>query len=138
MSDSKKILVVDDDPDVIEQVSAVLRAEGYDVVAAAGEQEARELLLSVAPDAVILDLMMEHQDSGFVLAYTIKKLYPDTPVLLLTSALAVTGMSFAPSSAEARSWVKTEGVLDKPVRPEQLRQELRKLLAPTAADKPRH
>ena len=128
MSDKKKILVVDDDPDYIEQIGAVLASEGYEVFTAGGEEEAREMLLSVCPDLAILDLMMEHKDSGFVLAHYVKKLYPEAAVMLITSVAAVTGISFAPQSADAQSWVKTECVLDKPIRPEQLKVEVRKLL----------
>jgi two-component system alkaline phosphatase synthesis response regulator PhoP len=137
MSDRKKILVVDDDPDFIEQVWAVLASEGYEVFTAGGENEAREMLLMVSPDLAILDLMMEHKDSGFVLAHCVKKLHPGAAVILITSVAAVTGMSFAPQSAEARTWVKTERVLDKPIRPEQLKEEVRKLLdAPKAMVRP--
>ena len=128
MSDKKKILVVDDDPDYIEQVGTILASEGYEVFTAGGEDEAREMLLTVCPDLAILDLMMEHKDSGFVLAHHIKKLYPEAAVMLITSVAAVTGMSFAPQSADARTWVKTECVLDKPIRPEQLKAEVRRLL----------
>ena len=128
MSDKKKILVVDDDLDYIEQIWALLASEGYEVFTAGGEDEAREMLLTVQPDLAILDLMMEHKDSGFVLAHYVKKLYPDTPVMLITSVGAVTGMSFAPQSADAQTWVKTECVLDKPIRAEQLKEEVRKLL----------
>lgn len=134
MSTKKKILVVDDDPDYIEQVCVVLASEGYEVFTAGGEEEAREMLLTVTPDLAIVDLMMEHKDSGFVLAHYVKKLYPETPVILITAVASVTGMSFVPQSADAQSWVKTECVLDKPIRAEQLKEQVRKLLdVPNAA-----
>ncbi len=128
MSVNKKVLVVDDDPDIVELLAALLNAEGYEVVTAYSQKEAEEVLLTVRPDLVILDLMMEQADSGFVLAHYLKKLYPDTPVILLTSVTAVTRMSFDSQSPEARSWLKMDRVLDKPVRPEQLKEEVRRLL----------
>ena len=128
MSVNKKVLVVDDDPDTVELLAAVLNAEGYEVVTAYGQEEAEEVLLTVRPDLVILDLMMEQADSGFVLAHYLKKLYPETPVILLSSVTAVMRMSFDAQSPEAKSWLKMDRVLDKPVRHEQLKAEVRRLL----------
>ena len=129
MKDKPTVLVVDDDPDVVEQLAVTLKAEGCEVVCGASQQEAEEILLATRPDLAILDLMMEHMDSGFVVCHYLKKLYPDVPVILLTAVTSATGMSFAASSPEARSWVKAETILDKPVRPEQLKAEVRRLLA---------
>ncbi|HYK88492.1 MAG TPA: hypothetical protein VE398_06965, partial [Acidobacteriota bacterium] len=80
------------------------------------------------PALAIFDLMMEEKDSGFVLSYQIKKLYPDTPVIMLTAVAGATGLSFATQNPEAQSWTKVDKLLDKPVRPEQLRAEVRRLL----------
>jgi CheY-like chemotaxis protein len=123
------ILIVDDDPDMVEQLTLLLEPEGYHVVAAGGQVEAEDLLMTVRPDVAIVDLIMEQQDSGFILCHEIKKLYPEAPVILLTSVKAATGISFATTSAEQQSWVKADRLLDKPVRPEQLKNEVRRLLA---------
>ena len=125
---AKTVLVIDDDPDILEQVSAMMSADGYRVVTAGGEAEAEDVLLTVRPDLVILDLMMDHMDSGFVLDHHLKKLYPEAPIILLTAVTAATGMSFAAESPEAQSWVKVDKVLNKPVRPDQIRAEVRRLL----------
>ncbi len=124
----KKILVVDDDDDVVEKLTATLEADGFDVVSAGGQDEAENLILSVKPDVAVLDLMMEKMDSGFVLCHYLKKLHPGTHVIVLSSATAATGISFATESEEARSWIKVDKLLDKPVRPEQIRSEVRKML----------
>jgi len=118
MTEQKNILVVDDDIDLLEQVATVLRAEGYRVVAAQGQKEGEEALLGMIPDLAVLDLMMENMDSGFVLCHHVKRLFPGTPVILLTAVQAATGLDFHPQSAEGASWVKADLVLDKPVRPE--------------------
>jgi CheY-like chemotaxis protein len=129
MTEQKNILVVDDDIDMLEQVAMVLRGEGYRVVAAQGQKDGEEALLGMIPDLAVLDLMMENMDSGFVLCHHVKRLFPGTPVILLTAVQAATGLDFHPQSSEAASWVKADVVMDKPVRPEQLRQEVRRLLA---------
>jgi len=128
MTEPKNVLVVDDDIDLLEQVAFVLAAEGYHVTKAQGQKEGEEALLSTIPDLAVLDLMMENMDSGFVLCHHLKRLYPDTKVILLTAVKAATGLDFHPRSEEASSWVKADLVLDKPVRPEQLRAEARRLL----------
>ncbi len=129
MTNTPKILVVDDDPDMTEQLSVLLKAAGYDVTAAGGQAEAEEALMTLKPDLAIVDLIMEQQDSGFILCHEIKKLYPGTPVILLTSVKAATGISFAASTAEHQSWVKADRLLDKPIRAEQLKNEIQRLLA---------
>ena len=88
----KKILVVDDDLDLLEQMTAMLTAAGYDVTAAEGQAASRG---SDAQGASRIwpfcDLMMEEKDSGFVLSYQIKKLYPEMPVILLTAVAGSNG-----------------------------------------------
>lgn len=129
MTVPKKILVVDDDIDQLDHVSMILRAEGYEVVRAQGQKEGEEAMLTSIPDLAILDLIMEHMDSGFVLCHQIKRLYPHTPVILLTAVKSETGVDFSPKSGGPVSWIKADVLLDKPVRPEQLRNEVKRLMA---------
>jgi CheY-like chemotaxis protein len=129
MDTPKKILVVDDDIDLLEQVATILSGDGYEIVKAQGQEEAEEVLTGFIPDLAVLDLMMENMDSGFVLCHDIKKLYPGTPVIILTAVQAATGLDFKARSEEAGSWVKADVLLDKPVRPEQLKAEVKRLLA---------
>ncbi len=129
METKKKILIVDDDEDVIEQLSIILEGAGYEVHAAGGQAEGEELLLSVRPDLAILDLMMEEMDSGFVLSHYVRKLYPDVPIVLLTAVTAATGLSFASTSPDAKEWAKVDQIMDKPVRSEQIRTLVERLLS---------
>lgn len=124
----KTILLVDDDLDLLEQLEVMVKAAGYEVVKAEGRVAAEEALLKTKPDLAILDLMMEEKDSGFVLSYQIRKLYPNTPVILLTAVRGATGVSFNSQQADAQSWINVDKILDKPVRPEQLKAEIRRLL----------
>jgi DNA-binding response OmpR family regulator len=124
----KKILVVDDDPDIRDQVELVLKANGYDVTPADSAANAEESLISFQPDLAIVDLMMEQMDSGFVLCHQIKKLYPNMPVIMLTAVRASTGFGFDINTPEAKSWVKADCILDKPVRAEELLNSVQKLL----------
>lgn len=128
MPTQKKILVVDDDIDLLEQVALILRGAGYEVVTAQGQESAEEALLTHIPALCIVDLMMEHTDSGFILCHNIKRLYPDVPVIILTAVKAATGLDFAARSSEAASWVRADALMDKPVRAEQIRAEVKRLL----------
>lgn len=129
MTKNKKILVVEDDIDQLDHISMILKADGYDVIRAQGQVEGEEAMLTSIPDLAILDLMMENMDSGFVLCHQIKHLYPDTPVILLTAVKSETGVDFSPKSKGAASWIKADVLLDKPIRPEQLRSEVQRLMA---------
>jgi len=130
----KKLLLVDDDLDILEQLSLALGGEGYEVVTAQGRKEGEEILMLGRPDLAIIDLMMEEMDSGFVLCHEMKKLYPDMPVIILTAVTAATGLDFHARSDEARSWVKADALLDKPVRFEQLKEEVLRLLEPRESE----
>jgi two-component system alkaline phosphatase synthesis response regulator PhoP len=125
---TKHILIVDDDIDLLSQMSAAMDAEGYQVVRAGSQQEGEEALLTGRPDLAILDLMMEQPDSGFILCHRLKELYPETPVILLTAVTHVTGLSFATTDQEAKSWMGVDLLLDKPIRPDRLSLEVKKLL----------
>ena len=128
MGAPKKILVVDDDIDLLEQVVMIMKADGHDVLSAQGQDEAEEVLLTAIPDLAIIDLMMERTDSGFVLCHHIKKLYPGTPVIILTGVKAATGLDFSTRTGDGATWVNADALLDKPTRPEQLRAEVNRLL----------
>jgi DNA-binding response OmpR family regulator len=128
MTDRKTILVVDDDLDILEQVSLTLKQEGYEVVCAEGTQSAEEVLLRTIPDLAILDLMMDEMDAGFVLCHQIKKLYPGTPVLMMTAVTSSTGIDFSPTTTQEKSWVKADLLLHKPVHPDRLKASVRQLL----------
>jgi CheY-like chemotaxis protein len=78
------------------------------------------------PDVAIVDLAMEHFDSGFSLCRRIKGTPEgaDTPVIILTSAGHDTGFRFSTQSEEERSWIKADHFLDKPIAPHDLLQFL--------------
>ena len=128
MSDGKRILIVDDDVDQCAILSTELGNAGFTVVTADSEQAAEELLMGYKPDLAIVDLMMENMDSGFMLSHRIKQLYPDTPVIILTGVAAETRLDFDLTTTGERSWIKAEAWIDKPVRSEQLRGEIDRLL----------
>jgi CheY-like chemotaxis protein len=119
--EKKKILLADDDPDQIFLVSHHLKKWGYDVVAVESREEAERYLESECPDMAILDLMMEEEDSGFILAYRIKQCSPQVPVIIATAVTAERGISFDINSEENRAWIKADHYLEKGFRMDELK-----------------
>lgn len=125
--EKKKVLLVDDDIDFLIQAEAKLKSGGYEIIKAQSQKEAEEILKKIKPDIAVLDLMMEHVDAGFSLAYRIKKEHPDLPVIIVTAVTSETGMDFDASTDEERSWIKADCFLQKPIRFEQLIREIKRL-----------
>ncbi len=96
MSDDKLILVVDDDPDLVESVSLKLESENFKVQKAYDGVEAWEKIKAAKPDLVVLDVMMPRKN-GYELCDELKAddNYKDITVVLLTAvADAVTSTSY--------------------------------------------
>lgn len=123
-----KILVVDDDVDFVEQLKLQLEREGYEVITADSLSAAEKIIDREDIDAAIVDLMLEYADGGFVLCYKLKNKNANLPVIIVTSVASEMGIDFDASTEEERQWVKADLVLTKPVRFEQLKFELARLL----------
>lgn len=115
--DIKKILIVDDDIDLLDQHKILMESKGFEVVTAESAEAGFQVFQKEKPDAVIVDLIMEEHDSGFILCHKIKRteLGKKIPVLILTSATYETGFKFDASTMEEKEWIKCDGVLNKPV-----------------------
>lgn len=122
-----RVMIVDDDPDFLEQMRMYLESRGYTVNSASNRPDGEELLTRIEPDIAVLDLMMENEDDGFVLAYRIKKRFPNTPVILVTAVTHETGLEFD-ETEDGGNWIKADAILAKPIRFEQLEMEIARLL----------
>jgi two-component system, OmpR family, response regulator len=123
----KTVLIVDDDMDYLFQMQLKVQQFGFNTITAESQAEAEKIIETLKPDLAILDLMMESDDSGFILSYKIKKKYPDVPIIIATAVTAETGMSFDVRGDESR-WIKADLFLDKGIRADQLQREIKKLL----------
>jgi CheY-like chemotaxis protein len=122
------ILVADDDPDYLYQTIFNLGKSGYRTVGVESQAEAEAYIAKFKPDLAIFDLMMESDDSGFILCYKIKKKYPKVPVILATAVSHETGLAFSLDSEQEKSWIRADKYLEKGIRAEQLDQEIMNLL----------
>ncbi len=121
-------MIVDDDVDYLFQMKLKIQQFGFETITAEGQKEAEKIIETVKPDLAILDLMMETDDSGFILAYKMKRKYPDVPIIIATAVTAETGMTFDMNPDESKQWIKADLFLDKGIRADQLKREINKLL----------
>ena len=80
----EKVLVVDDAPRVVRLVSEVLRAVGYEVIAAGSGESALEMVALEQPDLVLLDILLPHGLDGYGVCRRIRE-FSDVPVMMLTA-----------------------------------------------------
>lgn len=121
MSD-KKILVIDDDPDILESISAILNSEGFNVVTAMDGKEGYDKFKKEKPALILCDMMMERVDAGSKVAEMIRKEDKTTPVYLLSSIGNATASNVSVSN------LGFNGVFQKPVDPDNLISQVKKAL----------
>jgi CheY-like chemotaxis protein len=130
MMGNAKIIIVDDDPDYINVVKTILEKEQYTVVTAGDKIEGLEKIKAEKPDLAILDVMMDAWQDGFEMCRQLKKdpQLKNIPILMLTGVGKKTGIDFKSTSPDP-VWVPVDVYMDKPVEPEALLIEVKKLLS---------
>ena len=127
---NEKILIVDDDLDLTKALKVTLESENYSVSTASDSIEGMEKVKAERPDLIVLDVMMSTWQDGFEMARELKKnpqFIKNIPILMLTGVKGKTGIDFK-STAGDPTWCPVDGFLDKPVEPDVLLAEVRKLL----------
>ena len=132
----KKILIVDDDPDVVLFLSTALEDHGYSTIEARNGLEGLEKAKSKHPDLILLDLMMPHK-SGIALLSDLKKddALKEIPVIMVTGVSGETGIdleAFFKKGATGdpeRNVLKPEGYIEKPVDPQKLLNMIQEVLS---------
>jgi len=129
--ENAKILIVDDDPDLTKALKATLESKNYIVITASNGSEGMDKINTDKPDLLILDVMMATSQDGFEMARELKKdpQFKKTPILMLTAIKGRTGIDFK-SSAGDPNWLPVDSFLDKPVEPQVLLAEIKRLLSP--------
>ena len=125
---AKKILIVDDDREFAESNKDLLEAQGYVVVMAHDGESGLKMAKQEKPDLMILDVMMAHDTEGFEVSREI----PKTPELRNMPVLLVTGIrrekNIAYNFEPDETWLPVEKILEKPVKPEKLMEEIDRAL----------
>ncbi|MBN3039115.1 MAG: response regulator [Candidatus Omnitrophica bacterium] len=115
---AKKILVIDDEPHIVQLLKSRLQANGYEVVAASNGKEGLERVEQENPDLIILDILMPAMD-GYTFVRRLRKASREIPVIVLTGQGAMQDL-FA-----------VEGINDymvKPFKAEELLEKIEKYI----------
>lgn len=125
---SYKILVVDDDIDVLESRRIVLEHNNYDVETAANIKVAREVLGKNKIDLILLDVMMEKDTDGFNFAQEIKAndQFKHIPIIMATAVNQRTKFKF--DIETDGDFLPVEKFMEKPIDPDDLIVAIRGLL----------
>ena len=120
-----RILIVDDDADLVDDCRRVLEGAGHKVRAAHNARDGKAAAVAEPPDLMVLDVMMEGPDDGIVLARELRASGTAFPIVMLTSLGAVTGLSYGRSD----DLLPVDAFLDKPVQAAELLRTVAKHLA---------
>ena len=119
-----RILVIDDDPDIVTAVTLALTSAGHQVVAANSGKEGLEKIQTEKPELIILDVMMETHTEGFQLALKLHspdpaselKQFKNIPILMLTAIHSTTPLHYEPDI----DYLPVDLFVDKPIDPDDL------------------
>ena len=122
MNTNPTIMFVDDDRDLLMAQEAYFSRRGYKVLTAATRERALALLAENTPDLIVLDLMMEHYDSGLTLNHELRKdaRFAKLPIIMLSGVASTTRENLGGLLRDQPSWSKLDAFLDKPVTAQQL------------------
>jgi two-component system alkaline phosphatase synthesis response regulator PhoP len=129
MATRKKLLIIDDDPDYVAGIKAILETADYQVDAVYNPKDGFQSLQSKPPDLLLLDIMMGRGAEGVALARKIRKdpKLNEIPVLIITGLREQIAFLF-PGQPVHPHFVETDELLEKPVEPKLLLDKVSTLL----------
>jgi two-component system alkaline phosphatase synthesis response regulator PhoP len=116
----QRVLIIDDDVDIVEAEKLILEEKGYEVISAFDGKEGFRKIKEENPDIIILDVMMATPDEGFQITHKIRN-DPDVsalPIVMVTSVGKVTGFKYDPE--RDREILPIDEYLEKPIKPDEL------------------
>jgi DNA-binding response OmpR family regulator len=132
---AKKILIVDDDRDLVESIQVFLEARGYAVNTAHNGKEAYASIIKDRPDLIVLDVMMDYDEEGMVFASALKTDGPtrDIPILMLSGFNVHEDVRDKVIASLMGQDLPAETFMEKPVRLAALAERIQVLLDRAAA-----
>ena len=133
---NEKILIIDDDDDLVQAMRLPLESAGYKVSRAASGDEGLKKVKEVKPDLIILDVMMDTTTAGFQVSLALRNPEPSSeyaayrhiPILMLTAIHTTTPLRFAPD----QDYLPVNAFIEKPIEPETLLKQVREHLGKKA------
>ncbi len=137
MSEPAKILMVDDDRDLVTTLGMVLEQAGYRVVSAPDAEQGMVQAEAERPDLILLDIMMPNATEGFHFVWKLRRrteaYFQKVPVVVLSAIHSTTDLRFYPDSGDgtyrAGEFLPVQDFVDKPVDPTQLLERIGRALA---------
>ncbi len=136
MSESAKILIVDDDKDLVAVLRVALASKGYQVTSAYDLPTGLEAAAAQRPDCIVLDIMMPHATEGFHFVWRLRQqnepYFKNVPIIVLTAIHEKTDLRFYPDASDgtyqAGEYLPVQDFVDKPVDPTLLLERIDRAL----------
>jgi CheY-like chemotaxis protein len=132
--DKPKILIIDDDPDLVESMQITLEANDYEVESAYNGTDGLRLVKETNPDLIILDVMMDSITEGLQVSYQLRSRdpqseyrdYANIPILMVTGVSQKMHMKFSPETDE--DYLPVDELVEKPIQLDALLEKVNKLI----------
>jgi CheY-like chemotaxis protein len=142
VSAQRKILIVEDDKDLVAALQIVLNEHGFEVVAAHDAPGGLAKAEAERPDLIVLDVMMPEATEGFHFVWTLRlredEYFRSVPIIVISAIHQRTELRFYPESADgtyqAGEFLPVQGFIDKPVDPAELVREVQRQLGLAQGD----
>ncbi len=137
MNERRRLLIIDDDPDFVVGIQAILEGADYAVDVAYNPDEGFEALQTKPPDLLLLDIMMGRGAEGIMLARKMRKdpKLREIPVLIITGIREQIAFLFPGEPVHPR-FVAVDELVEKPVEPQFLLDRVSALLEAAEARMP--
>ena len=124
----KRILIIEDDADLVAALQTALESAGYAVDSAANAKEAWERVRKARPDLAIVDIMLDTVDEGIQIVYQFRRdrKLRDMPIITLTAINQKLPLNIGPETEEG--YLPVDRFIEKPVDPVQLLKEISDIL----------
>ncbi len=130
MSQKKRILVIDDDVQLVDSVETLLESVGYDVSHAYQARKGIEKAQKAPPDLILLDVMFAGPPGpdGFQMARELHEdpQLKDVPVIMLSGVREVLEIPYELNPDP--QWMPVKAFIEKPIKPDKLLAEIKKLI----------
>lgn len=112
-----KILIIDDDLDILETTGSLLEYEGFEIHAADTVGKGMEMIDQISPDLILLDVMFpEKKTRGFEAASEIKSKHPKIPIFVLTAINREYAFDFDKEDVQAEEFINKPIKIDRLVK----------------------
>lgn len=135
MEKGKRILIVDDDPIMVQSLKLILENQGYATVEAYNASDAMEKARQSRPDLILLDIMMPDGIEGFHFVWELRQMEPplkDTPIIVVTAIHDKGELRYYPEQSDGTyqpgEYLPVQDFIDKPIHPDDLLARVAKQL----------